>query len=208
VNIISVGLGSAEAGAEFAAQTGFPTDQLHADPTSACYRAMNFSPGALPGSGVSGYAKLLLMLAGIEAPGTMRVRPARRSPALSEIDTHVRPRNMPSYHNEPLQAISHQHMYAVSHGKLASVYRRCCVAMWATAARSPSLTSIRSSGRHLECLARATSGHSSWQSCSCRTWLLRSRIVRPTDQAPEPCGHGASNRGTMRCGCSCKHQRT
>ena len=75
VRVCAVGLGSADAGAEFSTITGWPAADLYADPTSASYLAMGFSRGALPDSNVSGYAKLLLMLAGIEAPGTMRVRP-------------------------------------------------------------------------------------------------------------------------------------
>ncbi len=37
------------------------------------YTALGFSRGALPDAPVSPYAKLLLMLAGIESPGTIQV---------------------------------------------------------------------------------------------------------------------------------------
>lgn len=66
-----MGLGSAQAGAEFARLSAFPAP-LHADPASVCYRALGFSPGALPGTDLNGYAKALVMLAGVSSPGTLR----------------------------------------------------------------------------------------------------------------------------------------
>ena len=74
MKIVAVGLGGPQGGTEFARLTGWPSTDLYADPTAACYTALGFSKGALPDSNVNGYAKLLLMLAGIEAPGTMRAR--------------------------------------------------------------------------------------------------------------------------------------
>ena len=46
----------------------------HADPVGDLYTALGFSRGALPDAPLSPYAKLLLMLAGIESPGTIPVR--------------------------------------------------------------------------------------------------------------------------------------
>ena len=89
VTTIAIGLGSPDAGAEFAAKTGYPADKLYADPVSACYKAMGFSRGALPDANVSGYAKLLLMLAGIEAPGTMQVRLAIRRERINPDDSNL-----------------------------------------------------------------------------------------------------------------------
>lgn len=44
-----------------------------ADPVGDLYTALGFSRGALPDAPLSPYAKLLLMLAGIESPGTIQV---------------------------------------------------------------------------------------------------------------------------------------
>ena len=50
-----------------------PPCALPADPSGELYSALGFSAGALPEAPVSPYAKLLLMLAGIESPGTIQV---------------------------------------------------------------------------------------------------------------------------------------
>ncbi len=44
-----------------------------ADPTGELYSALGFSPGFAPDAGISAYAKLLPMLAGIGSPGTVQV---------------------------------------------------------------------------------------------------------------------------------------
>ncbi|KAF8061915.1 p80 [Scenedesmus sp. PABB004] len=72
VQVITVGLGSADNARAFAAALDYPLDGLYADPTGACYAAQGFSPGFLPGAAVSPVLKLLPMLAGIGSPGTLR----------------------------------------------------------------------------------------------------------------------------------------
>jgi hypothetical protein len=72
VGVIAVGLGSVAAARKFADLLQFPLDMLYADPVGDLYTALGFSRGALPDAPVSPYAKLLLMLAGIESPGTIQ----------------------------------------------------------------------------------------------------------------------------------------
>ncbi|GAQ86414.1 hypothetical protein KFL_002870180 [Klebsormidium nitens] len=72
VRIVAVGLGSPDNARRFAETVGFPLQLLYADPTGACYRALNFSPGFAPEAGVSPYLKLLPMLMGIGSPGTIQ----------------------------------------------------------------------------------------------------------------------------------------
>lgn len=45
MQVITVGLGSAENASRFASTLGYPLDALYADPTGACYKALDFSPG-------------------------------------------------------------------------------------------------------------------------------------------------------------------
>ncbi|KAI7838571.1 hypothetical protein COHA_007643 [Chlorella ohadii] len=72
VGVIAVGLGNVAAARKFADLLQFPLDLLYADPMGDLYTALGFSRGALPDAPVSPYAKLLLMLAGIESPGTIQ----------------------------------------------------------------------------------------------------------------------------------------
>ncbi len=70
--VITVGLGSPANARAFAAALGYPTDDLYADPTGDCYKALAFSPGFAEGVGVDPYLKLLPMLMGIGSPGTVQ----------------------------------------------------------------------------------------------------------------------------------------
>ncbi|KAI8466531.1 MAG: AhpC/TSA antioxidant enzyme-domain-containing protein [Monoraphidium minutum] len=73
VKVITVGLGSPENARVFASSLGYPTADLYADPTGACYSALAFSPGfAAAAEGVDPYLKLLPMLMGIGSPGTVQ----------------------------------------------------------------------------------------------------------------------------------------
>jgi hypothetical protein len=76
VRLAAVGLGSQSNAAQFSQILNFPIDRLYFDPEGATHKALEWSPGALEGVGISAYAKLLAMLAGIGSPGTMQeVRP-------------------------------------------------------------------------------------------------------------------------------------
>lgn len=83
VAVVAVGIGSAESAREFASRTGFPLDRLYADPTASTHAALGFAPGFGRAGGefgwieeklafVNGYAKLLVMCAGIGSPGTLQ----------------------------------------------------------------------------------------------------------------------------------------
>ena len=72
MQVITVGLGSAENARFFSQTLDYPLDNLYADPTSVCYKALGFSPGFAPGSDINPYVKLLTMLAGIGSPGTVQ----------------------------------------------------------------------------------------------------------------------------------------
>eukprot|EP01025_Chloroclados_australasicus_P021791 TRINITY_DN22776_c0_g1_i3.p1 TRINITY_DN22776_c0_g1~~TRINITY_DN22776_c0_g1_i3.p1 ORF type:complete len:287 (-),score=19.22 TRINITY_DN22776_c0_g1_i3:177-968(-) len=72
VRIVTVGLGTSKGGREFSKLTGYPLMDLYADPTSACYKALDFSPGFMGSSDLNGYIKVFPMLAGIGSPGTMQ----------------------------------------------------------------------------------------------------------------------------------------
>lgn len=82
VTLVAVGIGSVDAAKEFATRTNFPLDRLYADDTAAAYDALGFSPGFGRSGGafgwvgdklpfVNGYAKLIVMCAGIGSPGTL-----------------------------------------------------------------------------------------------------------------------------------------
>ncbi|CAL5228424.1 g11558 [Coccomyxa viridis] len=72
VKVIAVGLGGLDQARRFAEVLQFPLDNLYADATGQCYKALGFSPGFAPQAGVSPYLKLLPMLAGIGSPGTIQ----------------------------------------------------------------------------------------------------------------------------------------
>eukprot|EP00775_Hariotina_reticulata_P002965 gene2965-3250_t len=72
IQVITVGLGSAENARLFASTLGYPLEHLYADPSGSCYRALQFSPGFAPGANINPYLKLLPMLAGIGSPGTLQ----------------------------------------------------------------------------------------------------------------------------------------
>ena len=73
VGLVLAGLGSPEAAALFAEQTGFPPGRCYALPSGALYRELGFSGGFAPEvEGVSPYLKLLPMLAGVGSPGTVQ----------------------------------------------------------------------------------------------------------------------------------------
>ena len=83
VTVVAVGIGSVEAARLFCEKTNFPVDKLFADATGDAYAALKFEPGfgrqggefgwldTKPFSFVNGYAKLLIMCAGIGSPGTL-----------------------------------------------------------------------------------------------------------------------------------------
>jgi len=81
-SVVAVGVGSDDAAREFAKRTGFPLECLYADSEAKCHAALGFAPGLGRKGGdfewleekapfVNGYAKLLLMCAGIGSPGTL-----------------------------------------------------------------------------------------------------------------------------------------
>jgi hypothetical protein len=72
LQVVTVGLGSAENARFFSQTLNYPLDGLYADPTGACYKALGFSPGFAPESGTSPYVKLLAMLTGVGSPGTVQ----------------------------------------------------------------------------------------------------------------------------------------
>lgn len=72
LQVITVGLGTAENARFFSQSLDYPLEGLYADPTGACYKALGFSPGFAPESNISPYVKLLTMLAGIGSPGTVQ----------------------------------------------------------------------------------------------------------------------------------------
>lgn len=45
LQVVTVGLGSAENARFFSKTLDYPLDNLYADPTGACYKALGFSPG-------------------------------------------------------------------------------------------------------------------------------------------------------------------
>ena len=82
VAVVAVGIGSAASARAFCDKTNFPMDKLYADETGAAYAALRFAPGFGREGGalgwlesaapfVNGYAKLLVMCAGIGSPGTL-----------------------------------------------------------------------------------------------------------------------------------------
>ena len=79
---MAIGIGSADAAKEFSKRTRFPLENLYADEGGKCHEALGFAPGLGRAGGdfawmedktpfVNGYAKLLLMCAGIGSPGTL-----------------------------------------------------------------------------------------------------------------------------------------
>ena len=82
VRVVAIGIGSADAAREFSKRTRFPLENLYADEGGKCHEALGFAPGLGRAGGdfawmedktpfVNGYAKLLLMCAGIGSPGTL-----------------------------------------------------------------------------------------------------------------------------------------
>ena len=82
VAVVAVGIGSAASARAFCDKTNFPMDKLYADETGEAYAALRFAPGFGREGGalgwlesaapfVNGYAKLLVMCAGIGSPGTL-----------------------------------------------------------------------------------------------------------------------------------------
>ena len=82
VRVVAIGIGSVDAAKEFAKRTNFPLENLYADVDAKCHAALGFAPGMGRKGGefewiedkmpfVNGYAKLLLMCAGIGSPGTL-----------------------------------------------------------------------------------------------------------------------------------------
>ena len=82
VTVVAIGIGSVEAARSFAKRTRFPIENLYADPEAKTHAALGFAPGLGRKGGafewiedkapfVNGYAKLLLMCAGIGSPGTL-----------------------------------------------------------------------------------------------------------------------------------------
>lgn len=78
-----MGLGSAENARFFSQTLNYPLENLYADPTGVCYKALNFSPGFAPGSQLNPYVKLLTMLAGVGSPGTVQEVSVSRGGATS-----------------------------------------------------------------------------------------------------------------------------
>jgi len=70
--VITVGIGTAESGLKFSELLNYPAADLYADPDGKTYKALGFNPGFAPDAQVSGYLKLLPMLAGVGSPGTMQ----------------------------------------------------------------------------------------------------------------------------------------
>lgn len=151
-----MGLGSPEAGAEFAARTKFPADALYAEPTSACHKALRFDAGALPDSDVSGYAKATLMLAGIGSPGTMQVR----------VCVHAAARLMSKFDAPALPWLGN--LLWVAHGWCAGAPSVClgtgpCIPSVAGAV----CRSGRSAHRARACSARVSACGSKHNPCTC-----------------------------------------
>jgi hypothetical protein len=82
VRVVAIGIGSTDAAKEFAKRTRFPLENLYADERGECHQALGFAPGLGRAGGdfawieektpfVNGYAKLMLMCAGIGSPGTL-----------------------------------------------------------------------------------------------------------------------------------------
>ena len=82
VEVVAVGIGSLSSAKAFCEYTNFPIEKLYADETGAAYAKLNFEPGFGREGGafgwieenapfVNGYAKLLVMCAGIGSPGTL-----------------------------------------------------------------------------------------------------------------------------------------
>ena len=72
VPLVFCGLGSAEAAALFAAQTGVDPANVFALDSGALYEELGFSRGFAPDAPVSPYLKLLPMLLGVGSPGTVQ----------------------------------------------------------------------------------------------------------------------------------------
>ena len=70
--IVFCGLGSAEAAALFAAQTGVDPASVFALESGALYAELGFSGGFAPDAPVSPYLKLVPMLLGAGSPGTVQ----------------------------------------------------------------------------------------------------------------------------------------
>lgn len=72
VQVVAVGLGSADSAQSFARTLKFPMDKLYADPSGAAYKALGFFPGFGPEMDIPAAAKLSAMLLGIGSPGTVQ----------------------------------------------------------------------------------------------------------------------------------------
>lgn len=72
IRVVAVGIGSHQSAVKFAEMTGFPKENLYADPSGECYTALGYEKGLAPDVPASPYVKLLLMCAGIGSPGTLK----------------------------------------------------------------------------------------------------------------------------------------
>lgn len=116
-----------------------PCTCLPADPTGDLYRALGFSPGFLPDTNISAYAKLLPMLAGIGSPGTIQVgwgrgaRPGRAFVGGGGWRPSVGTRAGASAALPPCRRPPTAHRLASRCLLSSPCCRRCCGGMWATA---------------------------------------------------------------------------
>jgi len=70
--VMTVGIGTQAAALRFSKLLGYPTDNLYADPSGHCHKALGFSQGAFPELDLPASFKLAAMLAGIGSPGTVQ----------------------------------------------------------------------------------------------------------------------------------------
>ena len=123
VTLVAVGIGSVDAAREFATRTNFPLDRLYSDDSAAAYDALGFAPGFGREGGafgwigeklpfVNGYAKLLVMCAGVGSPGTLAAvfggyfDPSTATRSSSRAPTTITPRFAVSWTPPSAEAIS------------------------------------------------------------------------------------------------------
>lgn len=71
VKLVFVGIGTVEQAKLFCQECGFEEEDVYCDPRGENYRKLGFNRGFAPDANVSGYLKLLAMLAGLGSPGTI-----------------------------------------------------------------------------------------------------------------------------------------
>lgn len=71
VKLVFVGIGRVEQAKLFCQACGFEQGDVYCDPNGENYRLLGFKRGFAPEANVSGYLKLLAMLAGLGSPGTI-----------------------------------------------------------------------------------------------------------------------------------------